>query len=295
MNTDESSPHLEQIEEQRLPPPHSSLGGPLDPTPTLASLSGVPASWWVPWLGAFRALLVWAGSVAVLVLLQLLFTVPYLTYKIVATGSSQQDLLKDPWLVFLSVVAILPIHAVTFLMGWSFVTSGGKRPFWKTLGFEWPENIGPGFGLMLSILLALVLFAVAVLITALWGGAKTDIDLLIESSLAARFILAFAAVATAPLVEELIYRGILYPAFERAAGKVISIFAVSFLFAGVHVFQYWDNLAVILVITILSFVLTITRAVTGKLLPAFIIHLVFNAIQSVLIVVGAFVDHELLK
>ena len=157
------------------------------------------------------------------------------------------------------------------------------------------EEPKPTTGLMLSVLLALVLFALASLITTFWGGGKTDLDLLIESSLPARFVLAFAAVATAPLVEELIYRGVLYTALERAGGKVIAIFAVSFLFAGVHVVQYWNNVAVILVITLLSFTLTAARAVTGKLLPAFIIHLVFNGIQSVLIVLGAFIDHDVLK
>ena len=68
----------------------------------------------------------------------------------------------------------------------------------------------------------------------------------------------------------------------------IAIPVVSLLFAGVHVFQYRNNFAVIAVITLLSITLTVARAVSGKVLPAFIIHLVFNGIQSVLIVLGAF-------
>jgi hypothetical protein len=63
----------------------------------------------------------------------------------------------------------------------------------------------------------------------------------------------------------------------------------------VHVFQYRNNLAVIVVITLLSITLTVTRAITGKVLPAFIIHLVFNGIQSVLIVVGGFVNKDIFK
>jgi len=296
VNTDESSPQLKQFPEQPLAPPDAGFGSEPPATPTQSGLAVPPAPWWEPWIGALKALLVWFASVLVLVFLPLLVSIPYAVYKFVASGPiSAEALLKDPLLILFNVVAILPVHALTFLIGWWFVTGGGKYPFWKSIGFEWPENTGPGMGLMLSILLALILFAVAVLITSLWGGAKTDIDLLIESSVPARFVLAFAAVATAPFVEELIYRGIVYTPLERAAGKVISIIAVSLLFAGVHVIQYWNNIAVILVITILSFTLTITRAVTGKLLPAFIIHLVFNGIQSILIVLGAFVDHELLK
>jgi membrane protease YdiL (CAAX protease family) len=52
---------------------------------------------------------------------------------------------------------------------------------------------------------------------------------------------------------------------------------------------------VILVITILSFTLTIARAVSGKLLPSFIIHFVFNGIQSVLIVLSGILDKDVIK
>jgi membrane protease YdiL (CAAX protease family) len=93
----------------------------------------------------------------------------------------------------------------------------------------------------------------------------------------------------------LIYRGLLYRALEKAAGVGVAIGIVSLLFAGVHVFQYRNNLAVIVVITLLSITLTVTRAITGKVLPAFIIHLVFNGIQSVLIVVGGFVNKDIFK
>jgi len=79
------------------------------------------------------------------------------------------------------------------------------------------------------------------------------------------------------------------------AGVGVAIGIVSLLFAGVHVFQYRNNLAVIVVITLLSITLTVTRAITGKVLPAFIIHLVFNGIQSVLIVVGGFVNKDIFK
>ena len=100
--------------------------------------------------------------------------------------------------------------------------------------------------------------------TYLYGEHKTDLDLLIESSLYTRIALAFVAVATAPLIEELIYRGLMYQAFEKAAGMAVAIPVVSLLFAGVHVIQYKNNIVVILVITLLSFTLTVVRALSGK-------------------------------
>ena len=59
---------------------------------------------------------------------------------------------------------------------------------------------------------------------------------------------------------------------------------VASMFAGLHVYQYRQNIGAILSISLLSLVLTMIRARTGRLLPCFVIHLVFNGIQSLIIV-----------
>jgi membrane protease YdiL (CAAX protease family) len=83
---------------------------------------------------------------------------------------------------------------------------------------------------------------------------------------------------------------VLYSALERTLGKIIGVIVVSLLFAGVHVFQYIDNFAVIGVISLLSVTLTLARAYTGKVLPSFIIHLVFNGIQGIIIALSPFIN-----
>ncbi|MGH9945152.1 MAG: lysostaphin resistance A-like protein, partial [Pyrinomonadaceae bacterium] len=88
-------------------------------------------------------------------------------------------------------------------------------------------------------------------------------------------------------VEEVVYRGLLFPTLQRSLNTTAAIAAVSVLFALVHVPQYWNNVGVIIAITLLSVTLTLVRARTGRLLPCFVIHLVFNGIQSVLILLGA--------
>ncbi|MFN2595788.1 MAG: lysostaphin resistance A-like protein, partial [Pyrinomonadaceae bacterium] len=101
---------------------------------------------------------------------------------------------------------------------------------------------------------------------------------------------AFLATATAPLVEETIYRGILFPALRRVAGVATAVVIVSALFAGVHVYQYRNSLTVIASILLLSVALTLTRAYTRRLLPCFVIHLIFNGIQSVLIIASPYFE-----
>lgn len=239
---------------------------------------------------------VWAASVAVLLIVPVVFAIPYLVYRIAKFGPPTPEALStDKTLIFYSVAGVLPTHMLTVVIVWLVVTYGGRRPFWKNIGFEWPSNASPLAVTLLSVLVAILLYMLALGVTALYGEHKTDLDLLIESSMYTRFATAFVAVFTAPLAEELIYRGVLYRALERAAGVGVAIVLVSLLFAGVHVFQYRNNIAVILVITVLSFTLTTARAVTGKVLPSFIIHLVFNGIQSIFIVLSGFWDKDIFK
>jgi len=234
--------------------------------------------------------LTWFGSVLLLVFVPAIIAVPYLIYRWKTGGlPSGEALLTDKTLVLISILGIVPTHLLTLGLVWLIVTQGGKQPFWKTIGFAWPETVGPVVGTLACIGTAVLLLVIGFGVTHFWGGGKTQLDLLVESSLAARFATAFVAVFTAPLVEELVYRGVLYSAVERALGKIVAVGVVSLLFAGVHVFQYSNNIAVITVITLLSVTLTLVRAYSGRVLPAFVIHFVFNGIQSLLIVLAPFV------
>jgi membrane protease YdiL (CAAX protease family) len=76
----------------------------------------------------------------------------------------------------------------------------------------------------------------------------------------------------------------MYPALQRAIGTLWAVAIVSILFAGVHVLQYFNNLAVVSVITVLSVTLTLVRSRTRSLLPCFVIHLVFNGLQALFLV-----------
>jgi uncharacterized protein len=283
-----SQQQITPLPEEHAEPPGIPAGVQVQPIPK--------TEWWVPWIDVGIAVAAWVVSVIFLVFIPIIYAVPYVVYRIVKAGAPSPEVLAtDKMLIFFSVAGILPTHVLTFVLVWAIVSYAGRRPFWKNIDFDWPRNASPAMTTLLSVVLAIVLFSVAYVITMFYGERKTDLDLMIESSIYTRFATAFVAVVTAPLVEELIYRGLIYKALEKAAGVALAIVFVSLLFAGVHVLQYWKNPAVIAVITLLSITLTVTRAVTGKVLPAFIIHLVFNGIQSVLIVVGAFVDKDIVK
>jgi membrane protease YdiL (CAAX protease family) len=154
----------------------------------------------------------------------------------------------------------------------------------KTVGLSWLPKVGPWTTIAVSGGLAVGLLAIGGVVTNLYGGEKTQLDQLINSSYQARIATVFLAFFTGPLVEELVYRGVLYPAFSRIVGVAGAVALVSIMFAGVHVLQYQNNLAVIGVIALLSVVLTLVRAYTHRLLPSFIIHLIFNGLQALFLI-----------
>jgi membrane protease YdiL (CAAX protease family) len=244
-----------------------------------------------PWIKLLLAFFTWFGSVLLLLFVPVILAIPYLMYQWRSRGlPTAEALTADKTFIFISIAGIVPTHLLTLGLVWLVVTEGRKKPFWETIGFEWPRYTNRLVATLMCVFIAVVLLAAGFLVTSIWGGSKTQLDLLVESSIPARFATAFVAVFTAPLIEELVYRGVLYSAIERALGTAVAVGAVSLLFAGVHVFQYINNVSVITVITLLSFTLTLVRAGTGKVLPCFIIHLVFNGIQSLVIALSPFIN-----
>ncbi len=165
-----------------------------------------------PWT-LLTAVATWFTSVALLFLPQVM-AIPYLAAHYRGTRPTTEMLLADKTLILILVSGVLPVHVITLVIVWAVASRFGKFSAIKTLGLSWNGKLR----LWQSIGLALMLYVAAFLLTLAFGGQGTALDRLVESSRAAALIIAFLAVATAPLVEESIYRGILYPAIERTAG-----------------------------------------------------------------------------
>lgn len=229
-----------------------------------------------PW-GVGAAAFVWLASVAVLMVLPLIGVISYALYhhNTAVFGDLARGVPTDQNVIVILIAAVVPSHVITLAIVWAIVTGLGKRPFGQTIGWGW----SPRFGFWTSVALAVALLLFGGMLAYFFGGEKTQFDQMIESSTPARFATAFLATVTAPLVEELVYRGVLYPALQRLIGVLWAVVVVASLFTLVHVSQYSNNYGVIAAVATLSFAVTYVRARTGRLLPCFIIHLVFNGLQ----------------
>lgn len=232
-----------------------------------------------PW-NIVSAIGVWILSVLAILLFPLLTLFPYLSSRGIRGSHSeiQEFVLNDPTAVLLQLISVLPAHLLTFAAAWLVVTKGRKYKFFQTLGWRsggmrwwhYPLILG-GF------------FVVAAVVGSYLPEHETDLIRILKSSRAAMYWVAILSVATAPLVEEVVYRGLLYPAIQRSAGKVLAVAIVTILFTIVHIPQYYQSISTVLLLSLLSLILTVVRASTRNLLPCFIIHLLFNAIQSIML------------
>lgn len=89
-----------------------------------------------------------------------------------------------------------------------------------------------------------------------------------------RVLIGFLAVAVAPLAEEVIFRGLIYPTIKQQGFPRLALWGTSFLFAAVH-----HNLAVLLPLTFLAVVWTLLYETTGNLLAPIFAHALFNLLN----------------
>lgn len=231
---------------------------------------------------AFLAFLTWLISVALIAFVPAIFLYPYLASKGISLsdGAEIVEFAKnDPTAIFLQIVAIIPAHLLTLLLAWLIISQGRKYKFFETLGWE---KGGVRWWHYVAILVAF--FFIGGIVGSFFPEQENDLLRILRSSRSAVYIIAFVATFSAPFIEELIYRGVLFSGFKKAFGMPISFVLVTILFALVHVPQYYPSYSTIFLLTLLSLTLTGVRVVSNNLLPCVVLHTVFNGFQSVMLV-----------
>lgn len=228
-----------------------------------------------PW-NALTAFLVWLGSVFLIFLLQGIFVAGF---AVANNRTDTAELVKDPTVLLLSVISVLPAHALTLVLAWAVVTRFNKNSFFKTLGWSFGSFRWWHFPIILG-----VFFIFAAVISIFFPEQENELTKILASSRAAVFVVAFMATFSAPIAEEVVYRGIVYSGFRKTFNVPVAVIVTTVLFAGVHYPQYWGSWGTIILITTLSLILTFIRVRSDNLLPCVVLHFIFNGIQSVILI-----------
>lgn len=94
------------------------------------------------------------------------------------------------------------------------------------------------------------------------------------------YAFAFLAMAFAPFMEELFFRGLLYPVLARRLGIISGIALTAFPFALIHYFEY-KSWGPVLIIFLVGIVLTSIRALMKSVGASFIVHAIYNGVPIV--------------
>src|SRR5262245_53505262 len=157
-----------------------------------------------PW-NSLVALGVWVLSVIFVMVIPLLFVAPYAASQGITfanSGGLAEFLRTDPTAVILQLAPIILAHFLTLVIAWFVVTKGNTYSFRQTLGWDMD-----GFRIWHGVVLTIVFYGIAIGLTQVFGEVENDFDVIIKTSRTAVFVVAFFATFTAPLVEEVIYRG----------------------------------------------------------------------------------------
>ncbi|MGA7377902.1 MAG: CPBP family intramembrane glutamic endopeptidase, partial [Candidatus Sulfotelmatobacter sp.] len=100
------------------------------------------------------------------------------------------------------------------------------------------------------------------------------------------YLTALFAITLGPLMEEIFFRGFLYPVIARRLGAVWGVLLTAFLFGLVHSPQYGYSWSAVLIIILVGVVLTTVRAVTKSVASSFLAHVGYNATLMVLTAVA---------
>jgi membrane protease YdiL (CAAX protease family) len=137
---------------------------------------------------------------------------------------------------------------------------------WHWPGANWFAWIAAGFLLAVFVQLISVLLPIP---------RTLPIDRYFQNRTAA-WMMSIFGISMAPLVEELFFRGFLYPVLARRLGIAIGAVATAIAFALMHASQLANAWAPLLILFIVGLVFTLVRVFRNAVAPTFLMHVGYN-------------------
>lgn len=169
-----------------------------------------------------------------------------------------------------------------------------RSPFWPTIGWR-PFDSGkmPRRLVSLGLILGGFSLSMAVQLAARFVGtkAKLPIESVFQDSRSI-LLLGIMALTIAPVVEETIFRGYLYPVLARSFGVGIGVVVTGILFGLLHAQQLWGGWVQIGLLMVVGVIFTLARAVSRTVLASYLLHVSYNLLPSLVTFVEYFGPHH---
>jgi uncharacterized protein len=151
----------------------------------------------------------------------------------------------------------------------------GRPDFLAAIHWNWPSHIAVYVlaGFVLSVALQLLARLVPI-------PKELPIDSFFKTP-AEAWALGTLSITLAPLMEELFFRGFLYPVLARRLGLAVAVFLTALGFALLHGAQLGFAWGPVLVIFLVGVVLTMVRAKTNSVAAGVVMHMAYNGTITV--------------
>jgi membrane protease YdiL (CAAX protease family) len=153
----------------------------------------------------------------------------------------------------------------------------GRPDFLAAIHWNWPPNVDIAICVFAGLVLSV---ALQVLAHFLPIPKELPIDSFFQTP-AEAWALGILSVTLAPLMEELFFRGFLYPVLARSLGLPFAVFLTALGFAALHGAQLLFSWGPVLVIFLVGLVLTMVRAKTNSVAAGVLIHMAYNGTITV--------------
>jgi membrane protease YdiL (CAAX protease family) len=179
-------------------------------------------------------------------------------------------------------------YALLFLF--LYVTLAVLRdvPFWRSLGWR-KLNANPAAGTASGWMYFFSGCGLAIFVALASFNMQNTDHLPIQEIFKNRsgaFLLMTMAVFVAPLVEETVFRGYLYPLFAKSLGVLPGILITGVLFGLMHGSQLGWTFRLVALLTLVGVIFTFARARTGTVLASFLLHLGYNSMIALTSIVA---------
>lgn len=179
--------------------------------------------------------------------------------------------------VMIITQALLSGATLAFL--YVVVRGRSAAPFWQTMGWRNFRNMASNASVVLRYVFGGFALAVVVGWVGNFVGRESGIPMeeLFRSRQSVLMLMALG-ILVAPLVEETIFRGCIYPVIARKFGITTGIIATGALFGLAHAQQLggaWGQIGLLICVGI---VLTYVRARAGTVAASYFVHLGYNTI-----------------
>jgi uncharacterized protein len=189
---------------------------------------------------------------------------------------------------FFIVVDQLIVSLFVLLYLWLQARVRFNAPFWQTLGWRrldvgrWSRPLTylgfVAFGFLLALSVQLVS-------SEFPSKSKLPIENLLQNRQAA-LALMIMSVVLAPVVEETVFRGYIYPVVARTFGVAVGIIGTGAVFGLLHAEQLWGGWVQIGLLVVVGIVFTWVRAAKRTVFASYLLHVSYNSLLFIAFLVS---------